>query len=664
MSLVTGATASAPPPEVDVANVPYDLQFEAYCYTEDIPSLDNFIWHTDKRSYPDKFYCKIDKIVLSSVWTNDLKCFYNVDAMENSKYYMLLGRLLPSSPSENPILVKLAIPVNGWFFFGEEASRESNGCFWVKDHEGTWYQVLTPHPLVYADKFQEVYSAITYTMHSITPTGSQKNLNISNAFICNHNWDWVELDPFMSSSLVGIFIHGEITIFNQEDSTRRNQISIRLPISDFVVVYSENEDISVVFHYAKKNIWCNVASIDEGYCGAYKSFLERASIDTLTRVHAQRNAKFPDPVLSIHLEALETAETRQPISKTQLSKVDITTTPLLARVKLLEKHGGCLHAWIPVTNVCIEISKSKTPSGYNLLLQTATLLWRVNHTAPGALFTHNDIQSIVTKYNWPAAEESQTWRHVVDFCCYLLDDKEKDGGHKSRTHHKSNHNSNHNTNSSIHLDNRFSDTSEYGSIGSDEFRSHFISALECTEEKKAKTIIFGKLLPPPPRPAKTSSSSISSKSSSSLPSQPMTVYIQVKKYSIDYGSSPEDENRGLWIESVVSDTWYKLHDPAHPLYASFAEDAFAVTSDILALATLLQENSGRHGLLVDKATEKIVIPCTVRELYQRLQGKLNVQFLKTHAEFALSNLDVLVNLEKSKEFKRSVLALSQGKKQY
>eukprot|EP01033_Poteriospumella_lacustris_P012866 gene12866-9198_t len=261
--------------------------------------------------------------------------------------------------------------------------------------------------------------------------------------------------------------------------------------------------------------------------------------------------------------------------------------------------------------------------------------------------SQEELQALISRYNWPTPEDSQIWRHITDFCCFQVD--EADTGVPAKGNGTSSGKS---KGSSVNTANM---------TAREAFHARMIPALQFTEEKKFKVMVLGKLLPPPlgstPVPtSKKKNQAAAQAPQDNRPLFPLSVIVFAKKYSIDYGASRADDNRGLWIEGATTDTWYKLIPPAYGPFAPLSENDFEMTKELLLLSDIVQDGENLDTV-IDKATDKIVIPISVKDMYQRLDGSLNLNFLRDHADFALSNLDVLVSFEKSKEFKKSVLAL-------
>lgn len=638
-------------------------KFDSYCFTEDITKLEDYIWHIDKKSNPEKFYCRIDHVILSDVLMNEFKYFQNIDEdADDSKFFLLLGSLLPSVTPGNPVLVKLAVPVNGWFFSLEEfpsSPPSIEGNFWAKDHEGTWYQTARPHEK-YNFAHDDVYTSICHHLEglSLSEPAQRKAVQLETAFICNREWDWVELDPFVSTSLIGIFVHGDLLLPQSGRSSRSKKVSIRIPVTEFIIDYKGENEMSVEFYSSAYKVWIQIVSLDSSYKEAFANFMQKSSLGHILANFSQRSSKYPEPVLPVLLDAIEDRQTLESVHKS-LGHVDLNQTirnadgsnPLpryRARVRLQDR-GGFLQAHFPVSEACVEVAKGRV--GHSLLFVCPGVFLRMIHNKDdpetASSMSQEELQALISRYNWPTPEDSQIWRHITDFCCFQVD--EADTGVPAKGNGTGSGKS---KGSSVNTANM---------TAREAFHARMIPALQFTEEKKFKVMVLGKLLPPPPgsTPVPTP------KKKNQLPPQvpqdkrplfPLSVIVYAKKYSIDYGSSRADDNRGLWIEGATTDTWYKLIPPAYGPFAPLSENDFEMTKELLLLSDIVQDGENLDTL-IDKATDKIVIPISVKEMYQRLDGSLNLTFLRDHADFALSNLDVLVSFEKSKEFKKSVLAL-------
>lgn len=638
-------------------------KFDSYCFTEDITKLEDYIWHIDKKSHPEKFYCRIDHVILSDVLMNEFKYFQNIDEdADDSKFFLLLGSLLPSVTPGHPVLVKLAVPVNGWFFSLEEfpsSPPSIEGNFWAKDHEGTWYQTARPHEN-YNFAHDDVYTSICHHLEglSLSEPAQRKAVQIESAFICNREWDWVELDPFVSTSLIGIFVHGDLFLPQSGRNSRSKKVSIRIPVTEFVIDYNGENEMKVEFYSSAYKVWVQIVSLDSSYKEAFANFMQKSSLSHILTTFSQRSSKYPEPILPVLLDAIEDRQTLETVHKS-LGHVDLNQTipntdgsnPLpryRARVRLQDR-GGFLQAHFPVSEACVEVAKGRV--GHSLLLVCPGVFLRMIHNKDdpetASSMSQEELQSLISRYNWPTPEDSQIWRHITDFCCYQVD--EADTGVPAKGSGASSGKS------------KASSVNTANMTARESFHARMTPALQFTEEKKFKVMVLGKLLPPPPGSAPVPTPKKKNQAAAQVPQDkrplfPLSVIVYAKKYSIDYGSSRADDNRGLWIEGATTDTWYKLIPPAYGPFAHFAESDFEMTKELLLLSDIVQDGENLDTL-IDKATDKIIIPISVKEMYQRLDGALNLAFLRDHADFALSNLDVLVSFDKSKEFKKSVLAL-------
>lgn len=603
-----------------------DTRYENYSYIEDTANLNDYLWYIGKSSNSEKYFCTIENIILSSVWADVLQSLFNACTHEQRpRLFLLMGKLVPCENSKPALLIKLAVPSNSWFFYLDEYSAASKGCFWFKDHGGTWYNALGPHPSLYGEAYQEVVDAICNTL-ATDPLHQKKNIiEIYNAFLCNRDWNWVELDPYFSPPLVGIFIHGEISLSSTSASMQR-RVSIRIPITEMFLEYfnclSANDspcEVGTNIHWysAIYDTWFIVKSVDEDFKSTYNAFLQRAEIGHILRIHKMKQTKLRAPVVTVMLDSLIDQKTKLQVSTNFLISAEVQSSYLVALVRIQEYMSCSLHAFFPIVEFFVDMGKGKTgPTAY--LKTRGNLYLRIcckDSTKPSK-FSPEALNILINKYNWPSSIGSQIWRHIGDFRCYFAYEQDNKKRNGSSGHIKTSSNNSGNS------------------------ANEFVSVLEFIDNKKYQPLIMGKLLPP-----------VGSKL------LPLSVLTHVRKYSIDYGLSLDDNNRGLWVEAVIADTWYKLIPPAHPTFQRIADQDFYLVHELLSFADLIQQVNNSFGITFDKQTGLIVIPFPVKELFRRLKGKINLRFLQEHAEFALSNLDVIISRDKSKEFFRSIISL-------
>lgn len=138
--------------------------------------------------------------------------------------------------------------------------------------------------------------------------------------------------------------------------------------------------------------------------------------------------------------------------------------------------------------------------------------------------------------------------------------------------------------------------------------------------------------------------------------QPLKIQFYPEKYSIDYGKSPNDPNKGLWHQDYTGN-WYKLMAPPTFEYKELGEEAFYKVKEFLKLYDILIYNPD----LVNMDPRNLKV-CTmdIQNIYFKSLNNPNIfslQFIAKHKKFVLDNLTGF-NEKKSKVLFQSIQKLN------
>lgn len=178
-----------------------------------------------------------------------------------------------------------------------------------------------------------------------------------------------------------------------------------------------------------------------------------------------------------------------------------------------------------------------------------------------------------------------------------------------------------------HINNFMVYTSPPGPVTVQRVAPYFTNVFDIGSTTKTY-IVKGTLLPPPMK---------------DLP--PLSVFVHPKNYSIDFGVDVDDKNRGLWVTDKF-DAWYKLATPQQA-FEKIAEENFKRTKLFLEFHDALTQN--------ETVMRDNIIVVDLDTLWERTGEAFDVDFVREHAEFIMTNLETLdIDFHKSKSFMASL----------
>lgn len=134
---------------------------------------------------------------------------------------------------------------------------------------------------------------------------------------------------------------------------------------------------------------------------------------------------------------------------------------------------------------------------------------------------------------------------------------------------------------------------------------------------KYQMILTGSILPNP--------------SCSSYP--PLQVKVVVFNYAIDFGDSPTDRNRGLWLMGAEN-VWYKLENP-HPSYSDIADECLALCAQYLNFydAIVHGAQSGKPLINLNQSSHKYDCDYNIKAVYRKSQFHFDINILRSNCKF-------------------------------
>ena len=120
---------------------------------------------------------------------------------------------------------------------------------------------------------------------------------------------------------------------------------------------------------------------------------------------------------------------------------------------------------------------------------------------------------------------------------------------------------------------------------------------------------------------------------------PVLVEIPISCYSIDFGRSLDDVNRGFWL-SDVNDVWYKLEESHHDYY-SIATPCLNLFSQYLKFYDAIVYGCGNQSrqALATKTRRTRKFSCTydIDTIHRFSHGYFDIEIVKRHAHFFFNN---------------------------
>lgn len=134
--------------------------------------------------------------------------------------------------------------------------------------------------------------------------------------------------------------------------------------------------------------------------------------------------------------------------------------------------------------------------------------------------------------------------------------------------------------------------------------------------------------------------------------------MQIDDYSVDFGDSPIDPNKGLWLKEKEIDgvtVWYKLHNP-HPKQGVNESSDAKLIRDFIKVTDCLIHLYNDKVLTFHKKSNKYVCNKTFDELYTICEKRFDIDFVKREASFVLDQLNAAINMKESKTLHQGLLS--------
>ena len=137
------------------------------------------------------------------------------------------------------------------------------------------------------------------------------------------------------------------------------------------------------------------------------------------------------------------------------------------------------------------------------------------------------------------------------------------------------------------------------------------------KNSKYQMILTGSILPNP--------------SCASYP--PLQVKVVVFNYAIDFGDSPTDRNRGLWLMGAEN-VWYKLENP-HPSYSDIADECLVLCAQYLNFydAVVHGAQSGKPLINLNQSLHKYDCDYNIKAVYRKSQFHFDINILRSNCKF-------------------------------
>jgi hypothetical protein len=179
-------------------------------------------------------------------------------------------------------------------------------------------------------------------------------------------------------------------------------------------------------------------------------------------------------------------------------------------------------------------------------------------------------------------EMNEIWRTIDNYCLYGVENKKK----------------------------------KRKSIENLEFKE-MVSLYIDKNNSKSQTILTGSILPNP------SCSSCC----------PIEINVFIINYAIDFGYSPDDRNRGLWLMSTEN-IWYKLENP-HPSYSDIADECLASCAQYLNFydSIVYGAKNGKTLINLDQSSGRYDCEYDIKTIYRKSQFHFDINILRSKSKF-------------------------------
>lgn len=580
---------------------------ESYFYIEDIDNVNSYSWTLTNQ--PGKTFRKLKNFLFTTIFADDLKPLFQLpdEIDEATKFFLMVGELVPASAKFDNVMLKIAVPRGAVYYnFGCRAKDDEVG-WWVRDHEEVQYQLKPP---CFAD-YQQTFATAERDIQSIVELADtfcgRKFLKVANFSVMSKGDLLCDLKDYfkMKGNSPPVFLDGIVTTKQNGDESTNYKIRIGI-----VGMECHLPPRGVSRANKRTGIWL------KGYNGLWFQLKEPS---------AAYEPLFSALVSSMTPQALQDGFIDRPknalgdtLNITSFSMVN-SAGEVIDCVNSISFEGGrsLLSGWL-LTKKDTMAEVQTMPISIlvdELFLDCGvTLKQKGSNVVPIAYCRAHDVMirlgdgdqldvsptaiiSLINRYNWPN-EDEQVWRRINNFYIYSA------------------------------TQGVLPDMKEFSPI------------LMLNEESRHGTIAKAKLLPP---------------SSNSDTSPPLSVMFAPTGYSIDFGSSREDENQGLWVQDQRN-VWWKLVPPGHPTFDAHFNVAMNCTDKFLALHHTLKYSKNRKelGITLDDETNTLKIKKSVKEIYLLSNRAFDLAFVRDNLNFVLSNMGNVWNGDQSKVFVKSL----------
>jgi hypothetical protein len=582
-------------------------ELEKYVYLEEVENLLAYNWPIDEGqrkkarpeddddtsgedddSSPTEVYRKITNFSICDVFGVRLKSFY-INETDPSKYFLLVGDLLPENSESNTQATAVKIPVVDIFYnFGVSANssylkrdhRLESG-FWARDYNSVLYLIVPPAAEAYETIFTSLLHNSLCNFNPVDAHYGRKIHSLTNFTIINRSNEIVNpLDDRDGFAL----IFGKIM---SENSAK--YIKVQVAFTDFEFSYGNEkiEEINkgMLLCDIEKKLWFKLEEPSTDYREIGEEL--NAYLDTKSPLlfKYNKNHKF-------HFSYRKLSEFRAHDYEGKLVKDGIILNPASqSPKKWLSLSGtfpdGDLLIRTFVDDYYFDMGQTENQN-VSLYYRGVDQFWYKLEYAKGCQM--QPFHCILNDYNFPS-DEGQIWRRIRE---YLLVDT----------------------------------NGKFWPLVKNDF-------------KEGAVMVRGKLVPPA--------------ENESLPELKIQGYVE--RYSIDFGQSLDDENKGLWI-CDIHDYWYKIATPADPSYQTMADVGITASKKFLQLYDTLMYSENPEFLDYDENEQKYFCKYGILEVYEKSNQSFDIRFVFNNKKFVFDNLDTIIDYDQSKKFERSINALT------
>jgi hypothetical protein len=649
-------------------------------------------------------YRKVTNFKICDVFGINLKPFF-INEEDPANYFILAGQLIPFQEISNISYdsmkkvdsVKVLI-CEIFFNFGTEEAKmiRKNGFlengYWIRDVDNHLYQILPPSQECYISLYE---TAIKIAERNFYPKNCFFGRNIhllSNSSIFNDCYHFLENDDATTvadpishftehpSSL--LFLHGKLHFLDedQDDGSLKmkegslQMINVQIAFSYYEISYGDKQmhelNHGLLIPNLSQAIWFKVAnsqkqnaamiqslslteSLLEGesneilrngcdrhhkyYSFPYRrmtsfffqnylgNFIEKSSFSSLNLSSEASSSSSLSPRLK-NIEVLENSTNYYILSGLIKKKVKSQKQIGGKRKKSQQDEG--LESEEEVTiRIRVFIKEAVLDMGYHIDDGISLFCLSVNNVYYRLVWSKecrfSSFSSLLNDYyNWPSDDESQVWRRITDY--RVLDCKGNQQTFLTRN------------NDFILQGNLLPSPSSPVS---------------------SPSTAFSPLL----SPTKLSSSSTSSSSSLSTSEEigKLRMQIYIRGYSIDFGLSLEDENRGLWIQDNHNN-WFKIIPPPAHGYETFSNNAFNLSNKFLKFHEILFYSKNPAFVRYDDSENEGLYLCdyTIQDIYKESKGSFDIDFIWQNRQFVIDNIDNVIHPQKAKAFFTSIRNLT------